>query len=137
MTYLTELAVALLPDNNEGHKNIRIIESDHPTNVQFCFTEFINVWMQQKPATWKELIDALCATQRTELAKHIGSLLTPPFVVESSSAPQPQDSHQQAPTTEREVVMQMQTDPQYDDEGMHFLAYIATYVTIAIATSII
>ena len=88
MAYLRELAAALLPDDNQGKKEIGVIISNHPGDVQACFMDLINVWTQQKPATWKEFIDALNVTEQPELAKTIGRLLTPPY---------PQGNQQQGP----------------------------------------
>ena len=120
MTYIKELAAVLLPDNDEGVTQIEIIEGSHPNDVQACFVHFINVWRERKKGTWKELIDALNETGRNELAREIKSLLIPDSsAISLLSAQQSQkDNQHQASITQNEVLKQMQTNSQCDDEGI-------------------
>jgi len=53
------------------HAKLDVIQTNHPNNDQRQKTEMLNVWLDQKDASWKELCNALNKLQLNTVARKI------------------------------------------------------------------
>ena len=72
-----DLGIDLL--EKDDIKELNIIRSQHPTDVNTCCTEMFQLWLKKQPTvTWNQLIDSLRCIDLNHLAGKIEQMLLQP-----------------------------------------------------------